>query len=169
MKKENEKEKELLKLKRVFSPKYILIEKLAETYLIFVLLIGLCFATKRILYGILMIFVLIIIIFAKLVLEKRKSNKTYMKFYEDRIEFKGSMLLSKVEERCLRYDEIKDITATQGTTFFEKIFQKLFGYGNIYVYPKKGTYLSKGMQIELVENIFQKIEEIKNIVGDKIG
>ncbi|MBR2289199.1 MAG: hypothetical protein IJ867_00900 [Clostridia bacterium] len=162
-------EKELLKLKRVFSPKYILTEKLAEVYLFFILLIGLCFASRRIGYGILMIFLLVLIVFFKLVFEKRKSNQTVMKFYEDRVEFKGKMFLWKVEERSLKYEEIKDIMFSQGTTFFEKRFQKAFGYGNIYIYPKKGTFLTNGMQIELVENINEKVEEIKNIVGDKLG
>ena len=92
-----------------------------------------------------------------------------MKFYEDRVEFKGKMFLFKIEDRVLKYDEIKDITYTQGATFLEKRFQKAFGYGNIYIYPKKGTYLTNGMQIELVENINEKVEEIKNIVGDKIN
>lgn len=164
-----EKEKELLKLKRVFSPKYVLTEKLAEVYLFFVLLILICFATKRIIYGIFMIVILVFIIFFKLVFEKRKSNQTVMKFYEDRIEFKGNMFLFKVENRVLKYDEIKDITFTQGATFLERRFQKAFGYGNIYVYPKKGAYITNGMQIELVENINEKVEEIKEIVGDKIG
>ena len=50
-----------------------------------------------------------------------------MKFYEDRIEYKGRMFLLKLEERTLKYDEIKDITFTQGATFFEKRFQKAFG------------------------------------------
>lgn len=163
------KEKELLKLTRVFSPKYILTEKLAEVYLFFILLVGVCFATKRILYGILMILLLILIVFVVFVLEKRKSNQTYMKFYDDRIEYKGKMFGIKTFERSLKYSEIKDITFTQGTTFFEKRFQKAFGYGNIYVYPKSGTYLGRGMQIELVENVNQKVEEIKNIVGDKLG
>ena len=162
-------EKELLKLKRVFSPKYNLTEKLAEVYLFFILLIGLCFASRRIGYGILMIFLLVLIVFFKLVFEKRKSNQTVMKFYEDRVEFKGKMFLWKVEERSLKYEEIKDIMFSQGTTFFEKRFQKAFGYGNIYIYPKKGTFLTNGMQIELVENINEKVEEIKNIVGDKLG
>ena len=44
----------------------------------------------------------------------------------------------------------------------------MFGYGNIYVYPKKGNLITNGMQIELVSDINQKVEEIKNIVGDKI-
>ncbi len=160
--------KELLKLKSEFSPKYVLTEKLLEVYLFFVLCIALCFAVKRISYGILLIFILILIIIGKLILEKRKSNQTYMKFYEDRIEFKGKIFLFKVQKRVLKYDEIKDITVTQGLGFIEKRFQKAFGYGNIYVYPKKGNIFSNGMQIELVANINEKIEEIKNIVGDKI-
>lgn len=163
-----EKEKELLKLNREFSPKYILTAKLLEIYLFFVLLIVFCFLAKRVLYGIFMIIILGIIIFAKLVLEKRNSNQTVMKFYEDRIEFKGKIFFVKVKERILKYDEIKDITFTQGSTFFEKRFQKMFGYGNIYVYPKRGNLITNGMQIELVSDINQKVEEIKNIVGDKI-
>ena len=162
-------EKELLKLKRVFSPRYVLTEKLAEVYLFFVLLILICFATKRILYGLLMIVILVFIIFFKLVFEKRRANQTVMKFYEDRIEFKGKMFLFKVENRVLKYDEIKDITFTQGATFLERRFQKAFGYGNIYVYPKKGNYIMNGMQIELVENINEKVEKIREIIGDKIG
>ena len=121
MKQENE--KELLKLKRVFSIKYILTEKMAEMYLFFVLVISVCFVTKRILYAILMIFLLVFIIFFRLVFEKRKTNQTYMKFYEDRIEFKGRMFFFKTDERVLKYNEIRDITFTQGATFFEKRFQ----------------------------------------------
>ena len=163
-----EKEKELLKLKRVFSPKYILTEKLIEVYLFFILLIALGIKAKKVGYVVAFVLILLCIIGFKLVFEKRKSNQTTMKFYEDRIEFKGKMFLFKVEERILKYDEIKDITCTQGATFLEKRFQKAFGYGNIYVYPKKGTYLTNGMQIELVENIDEKVREIKKIVGDKI-
>ena len=163
-----EKEKELLKLKREFSPKYILTAKLLEIYLFFILFIVFCFLINRVLYSIFIIIILFIITFAKLVLEKRSSNQTVMKFYEDRIEFKGKIFILKVNERVLKYSEIKDITFTQGSTFFEKRFQKVFGYGNIYVYPKKGNLITNGMQIELVSDINQKVEEIKNIVGDKI-
>ena len=136
-------DKELLKLKRIFAPKYILTEKLAEVYLFFALLIGICIAMKKIGYAILMIFIAIIIIFFKLVFEKRKANQTYMKFFEDRIEFKGKIFLYKTEKRTLKYDEIKDIIVTQGSNFFEKIFQKRLGYWNIYVYPKKGNLITR--------------------------
>ena len=167
MKKENE--EELLKLKRIFSPKYILTGKLLEVYLFFILIIAFTIISKRILYCVILIIILILIIFAKFVFEKRKSNQTVMKFYNDRVEFKGYMFFFKVKKRVLEYSEIRDITFTQGATFLEKRFQKAFGYGNIYVYPKRGMYLKNGMQIELIENINEKIEEIKNIVGDKLG
>lgn len=162
------KEKELLKLKRVYSTKYILTEKLLEVYLFFILVLAICFSSKKIVYAIFSILFFLVIVFFKLVFEKRKSNQTYMKFYEDRVEFKGRMFLFKVEERTLKYDEIKDITFTQGATFIEKRFQKAFGFGNIYIYPKKGSYITSGMQIELVDNIEEKVEQIKSIVGDKI-
>ena len=104
-----EKEKELLKLKRIFSPKYILTQKLLEVYLFFILLIAICFSMGKVLYAVFTILIFIIIVFFKLVLEKRKSNETVMKFYEDRIEYKGRMFLLKLEERTLKYDEIKDM------------------------------------------------------------
>ena len=162
-------EKELLKLKREFSPKYILTLKMFEIYLFFILLIGLCILAKKIIYVIFTIVILFLIIFGRLVYEKRKTNQTFMKFFDDRIEFKGSIFFVKTKNRVLKYDEIKDITVTQGTNFFEKRFQKFFGYGNIYVYPKKGNLLTRGMQIELVSDINKKVEKIKEIVGDKIG
>ena len=139
----NEDEKELLKIKRVFSPKYILTEKLAEVYLFFALLIGICIAMRRIGYAVFMVFVAVLIIFLKLVFEKRKSNQSYMKFYKDRVEFKGKVFLFKIEKRVLEYSEIKDITVTQGASLFEKMFQKKFGYGNLYVYPKKGNLITR--------------------------
>ena len=128
----------------------------------------LCVASKRIFYVIFTVIIFILIIFAKLVIEKRSSNQTVMKFYEDRVEFKGRIFFVKVKERILKYSEIKDITITQGSNFFEKRFQKIFGYGNIYIYPKKGNLLTNGMQIELVSNINEKVEQIKQIIGDKI-
>lgn len=163
-----EKEKELMKINREFSPKYILTQKMLEIYLFFALLILLCIASKRIAYLIISIIVLIIIVLGKLVFEKRKTNQTVMKFYDDRVEFKGRIFFVKAQNRVLKYSEIKDITVTQGATFFEKRFQKAFGYGNIYIYPKKGNLLTNGMQIELVADINKKIDEIKQIVGDKI-
>ena len=165
----NENEKELLKLKMEFSPKYILTQKMLEIYVFFALFMLLCIASKRIVYLIFSIIIFIFIIFGKFVIEKRKSNQTIMKFYEDRVEFKGRIFFIKVKERILKYNEIKDITVTQGASFFERRFQKRFGYGNIYIYPKKGNLLTKGMQVELVSNINEKISEIKQIVGDKIG
>ena len=163
-----EKEKELLKLNIEFSPKYILISKMFEVYLFFLILIFICFSLKKILYGILTIIMFIFVVIFKVAIEKRKSDMAEMKFYDDRIEFKGKMFFFNVKERILKYDEIKDITFTQGATFFERRFQKAFGYGNIYVYPKKGNFIFNGMQIELVSDIKNKIEEIKKIVGDKI-
>ena len=83
-----EKEKELLKLKREFSPKYILTAKLLEIYLFFTLFIVICFLINKVLYGIFIIIILGIIIFAKLVLEKRSSNQTVMKFMKIELNLK---------------------------------------------------------------------------------
>jgi uncharacterized membrane protein (DUF485 family) len=159
--------KEILRIKQKYSPKYILTRKLFEVYIIFILLIFFCAYAKNILGAILCLALLIFIVIAVLAINKKNSKNTYMAFYETKIVFKGKIMLMNVE-RILSYDDVKDIVFTQGTGWFEKIFQKIFKLGNIYVYPKKGNIISNGMQLEIVENIENVIENVKNVVGDKL-
>jgi hypothetical protein len=159
--------KELLRIKKKYSPKYILTEKLFEIYLIFLLLILVCIYSKNVFGTVLFILSLIVIIISVLAISKRNAKKTYMAFYENKIVFKGKMLFMNVD-RTIKYEDVKDIVFTQGSGWFEKIFQKMFKLGNIYVYPKKGNLLTNGMQIEIVADIENVIEKIKSVVGDKL-
>jgi hypothetical protein len=159
--------KELLRIKKKYSPKYILTEKLFEIYLIFILLIIFCGYSKNVFGVVIFILLLIGIVILVLALNKKNARKTYIAFYDTKIVFKGKMFFMDVE-RTMSYDEVKDIVFTQGTGWFEKFFQKMFKLGNIYVYPKKGNLISTGMQLEIVENIDEVMEKIKNVVGDKL-
>lgn len=165
--KETNKNKEF-KIRKKYSPKYILMEKLIELYIAFILFIVVCFSSNHIAYGFFAVFVLAVIVIGVLIVSKKNAQKTYMIFYEDKIVFHGRMLWI-TKERTLHYSEIKDITFTQGASFWERSFQKAFHFGNIYVYPKKGNLLTNGMQIELVANIEEVTDKIRNMVGDKIG
>ena len=126
------KEKELLRVKKKYSPKYILTAKLAEVYLIFLLFIAICFASKKIAYGFLGMVALILSVLGFLIISKKNAKSNYISFYDDKVVYKGKKLWWD-SERTLKYSEIKDITFTQGSSFFEKRIQKLMNLGNIYV------------------------------------
>jgi hypothetical protein len=162
----NEK-KELLRVKKKYSPKYILTAKLAEVYLIFLLFIAICFASKKIAYGFLGMIALILSVLGFLIISKKNAKSNYISFYDDKVVYKGKKLWWD-SERTLKYSEIKDITFTQGSSFFEKRIQKLMNLGNIYVYPKKGNIYTRGMQLEIVDKIDEVVEKIKTVAGDKI-
>lgn len=162
-----ENEKELLKVKKKYSIKYVLLVKLIEVYIIFLLVIIISFYSGLVSIGILSIFVLLVIIIGTLILSKKSASKTYMSFYDDRIVYKRKFLFID-KERTLEYSEVKDIVYTQGTSWYTRIWQKIFKFGNIYVYPKKGNIITHGMALEVVENIDEVVENIKKIIGDKI-
>ena len=162
-----ENKKELLKIKKKYSIKYVLTAKLMEIYFIFILVISVAFYSRLISIGIFSIFILIAIIIAVLILSKKSAAKTYMTFYDDKIVYKRKFLFID-KERELKYSEVKDIVFTQGTNWFTRMWQKIYKYGNIYVYPKKGNIFSHGMSIEVVENIDKVINDVKTVIGDKI-
>lgn len=162
-----ENEKELLRLKKKYSIKYVLLVKLIEVYIIFLLVIIISFYSGLVSIGILSIFVLLAIIIGTLILSKKSASKTYMSFYDDRIVYKRKFLFID-KERTLEYSEVKDIVYTQGTSWYTRIWQKILKFGNIYVYPKKGNIITHGMALEVVENIDEVVENIKKIIGDKI-
>ena len=162
-----ENKKELSKIKIKYSIKYVLTAKLMEVYFIFILVISVAFYSRLISIGIFSIFILIAIIIAVLILSKKSAAKTYMTFYDDKIVYKRKFLFID-NERELKYSEVKDIVFTQGTNWFTRMWQKIYKYGNIYVYPKKGNIFSHGMSIEVVENIDKVINDVKTVIGDKI-
>lgn len=162
-----EKKKELLKVRKKYSIKYVLTAKLTEVYIIFLLVIAIAFYSGSIGVGMFSIFILFVIVIAVLILSKKSASKTYLLFFEDRVVYKRKFLFIN-KERVLKYSEIRDIVFTQGLTWYSKIWHKLFKFGDIYVYPKKGNLITHGMSLEVVENIDKVIEDIKNVIGDKI-
>ena len=160
-------EKELLRIKKKYSIKYVLIVKLIEVYIIFLLVILFSFFSNRIGIGIFSIFLLVVFVIVYLILSKKSASKTYMIFYDTKVVYKRKFL-SFEKERALEYSEIKDIVYTQGTSWYTRFWQKIFGFGNIYVYPKKGNIFTHGMSIDVIENIDKVVDELKNLIGDKI-
>jgi hypothetical protein len=157
----------LLKINKKYSLKYILTEKLFELYIIFFILILFCIYGKNIAWGVLFVILFAIIVISILAISKRIAKKTSLTFYETKVVYKGKMLFWDTK-RVLGYEEIKDIVITQGASWFERFFQKMFKIGNIYVYPKKGNIISNGIRLEIVDNIDEVIEKIKNVAGDKL-
>lgn len=160
-------DKELLRIKKKYSIKYVLIVKLIEIYIIFFLVIFASFYSGLIAAGILSIFTLLVITVITLILSKKSALQTYLLFYEDRVVYKRKFLFLN-EEKVIKYSDIKDIVFTHGTNWYTRMWQKIFKYGDIYIYPKKGNILTHGIILEVVENINKVIEDIKMIVGDKI-
>ncbi len=162
-----ENKKELLKVKKKYSIKYVLVVKLIEVYVVFLLVISAAFLYRLVSIGIVSFLILIAIIIVALILSKKSASQTYISFYDDKVFYKRKFLFIDTE-RTLEYSEIKDIVFTQGTTWYTRMWQKIFGYGNIYIYPKKGNIITHGMTVEVVENIDKVVKDIKTVIGDKI-
>ena len=158
---------ELLRIKKKYSPKYILIVKMIDWYIVFGIIIVISFIGKNILTSIGFILILLFSMFASLVLGKLSAKKTYLSFYENKVVYKRKFLFININ-RELKYNEIKDIVFTQGTSWLSRTFERIFKFGNVYVYPKKGNIITNGMQLEVVENIEKVMLDIKTVVGDKI-
>jgi hypothetical protein len=159
---------EIYRVKRKYSPKYILTKQMLDAYIIFFIVFLLGTMSGYIRYAVIAVIGLIIVMFTALVIGKKNARKTYMAFYDTKIVFKGKMYFMNVE-RTLAYSDIKDVVFTQGNGIIERFFQKIFNIGNIYVYPKKGNIISNGLQIEIVSNFDKVIEDVKNIVGEKLS
>ena len=136
---------ELLRIKKKYSIKYVLTAKLFEVYLVF----------------------LILIIFGALILSKKSAAQTYISFYEDKVVYKRKFLFMN-KEKEMKYENIADIGYNQGTSWVTRFFQKIYHFGNIYIYPKKGNLLFNGICLEVVENIEDVANEIKEKISDKI-
>ena len=158
---------ELLRIKKKYSIKYVLTAKLFEVYIVFLLFIAGSVIISRPALIIGFVILLIFIILGTLILSKKSASQTYISFCEDKVIYKRKFLFIN-KEREMKYEDIADIGYNQGNNFITRWFQKLFHFGNIYIYPKKGNILLNGISLEVVENIEQTAEMIKEKVGDKI-
>lgn len=158
---------ELLRIKKKYSIKYVLTVKLFEVYLVFLFFIIGSILISRPIFIIGFLILLVLIIFGALILYKKSAAQTYIIFYDDKIVYKRKFLFIN-KEKIMKYEDVADIGYNQGNTFITRWFQKLFHFGNIYIYPKKGNILFNGISLEVVENIEQVANEVKEKVGDKI-
>ena len=158
---------ELLRIKKKYSIKYVLTAKLFEVYIVFLFFVIGAIIISRPILIIGFIVLLIAIILATLILSKKSAAQTYISFCEDKVVYKRKFLFIN-KEKEMKYENISDIGYNQGNNFIVRWFQKLFHFGNLYIYPKKGNILLNGISLEVVENIEQTAEAIKEKIGDKI-
>lgn len=162
-----EKEKELLRVKKKYSIKYILLRKMLEPYAIYMIAVAVLVNVSM--YGSIFLctLLLLLIMFVMLALSKKSAANTYISFLETKLVYRRKFLFVN-KRKVMNYSDIDDIVFTYGPSTFTKIFYKAFHFGNIYVYPKKGTLLTNGISLEVVADIEKVIDEIKNTIGDKI-
>ena len=87
-----ENKKELLKVKKKYSIKYVLVVKLIEVYVVFLLVISAAFLYRLVSIGIVSFLILIAIIIVALILSKKSASQTYISFYDDKVFYKRKFL-----------------------------------------------------------------------------
>ena len=152
--KEVKSNKVLLDLKRKYKIKYMLF-KTWEVFLVFILA-GLM--TGKVSSFMFCLFLLVVIECLVLIYEKRKSKATKCKFYKNKVEYSCNFGLTKVE-RKINYKDLDTVNYNQ--TFI----QKMFDFGDVYIYAKKGNLLTTGIEIKNVANLKENFEKINEIIG----
>ena len=61
------------KIRKKYSPKYILMEKMIEVYMAFILFIAVCFSSNHVAYGFFAAFVLVVIVLGVLIISKKNA------------------------------------------------------------------------------------------------
>ena len=158
---------ELLRIKKKYSIKYVLTAKLFEVYLVFLILIICSIVISEPILVVGLIILLVFIMMGALIFSKQNAAHTYIVFYEDKVVYKRKFLFMN-KEKEMKYENIADIGYNQGTSWVTRFFQKIYHFGNIYIYPKKGNLLFNGICLEVVENIEDVANEIKEKISDKI-
>lgn len=148
--------KVLFDLKRKYKIKYLLF----KTWEVFLVLILAGIMSGKVSSFILCLALLLIIECIILILEKRKAVATKCKFYINKVEYSCNFGLNKID-RKINYKDLDSINYNQ--TFI----QKLFNFGDVYIYAKKGNLLTTGIEIKNVSNLKENIDKINEIVFGK--
>lgn len=158
---------EILRVKKKYNFKHIMLCNLMELHIIFIFLI-LCFIlTKQLLTVVAVVVLYIAILFIALVLYKKSAINTYVSFQEDKVVYRRKFLfINKREE--MRYNEIKEITFQYETGAYFRFWQKRNNLGNMTIYPKKGNVLIHGIEINNIAPFDKIMIDVKNNIGDKI-
>ena len=152
--KKTKENKVLLDLKRKYKIKYMLF----KTWEVFLVLILAGLMTGKATSFAFCLFLLAIIECLILIYEKRKAKATKCKFYKNKVEYSCNFGLSKVQ-RKINYKDLDTVNYNQ--TFI----QKMFDFGDVYIYAKKGNLLTTGIEVKNVANLKENIEKINEIIG----
>ena len=158
---------EIIRVKRKYNSKFVLISKLFELHLIAILMLMCFIVAKQIWSCILIISIYVAIILVALILSKKSAEGTYISFQENKVVYRRKFLFVNKKEEML-YNEIKNISFTYDPSVYAKFWQKKFNIGNLVIYPKKGNIFVYGMELSCVGPLDKLIEDIKNSIGDKI-
>ena len=152
--KKTKENKVLLDLKRKYKIKYMLF----KTWEVFFILILAGIMTEKVSSFVFCLFLLIVIECLILIFEKRKAKATKCRFYKNKVEYSCDFGLNKVE-RKINY---KDLDTVQ---YNQSFIQKLFNFGDIYIYAKKGNLLTTGIEVRNVANLKENFKKINEIIG----
>ena len=143
----------LLNLKRKYKIKFVLI----RSWEVFLVLILSGMMTNKASGMLFCLFLLLVVECFLLIWDKRKARATICKFYQNKVEYSCNFGLNKIN-RKINYKDLDAINYNQ--TFFQRIFD----FGDIYIYAKKGNLLTTGIEIKNVANLKENIEKINQIV-----
>ena len=158
---------ELLRVKKKYDIKYVMLCNLFELHIIFLFII-LCFIlAKQIFPLIALSLIYIIIVVSSLILYKKSATGTYISFQENKVVYRRKFLFINKREEML-YKDIKEITFHYESNIYFKFWQKKLNLGNMVICPKKGNSFIYGMAINNIAPLDKIMVDVKNNVGDKI-
>ncbi len=158
---------EIMRVKKKYNSKFVLISKLFELHLIAILMLMCFIVAKQIWSCILIISIYVAIILVTLILSKKSAEGTYISFQENKVVYRRKFLLRDTREEML-YKDIKEISFQYDVGAFTRFWQKHMNMGNIVIYPKKGNVLIYGIELTNVAPFDKLMVDIKNNIGDKI-
>lgn len=158
---------EIIRVKKKYNPKFVMISNLFELHLIFLLIIGCFIVTKQFLSLFIVAFIYITIVVISLLLYKKSAIGTYISFQEDKVVYVRKFLLNNTREE-MKYKDIKEIAFGYDIGSINKFWQKHMNMGNITIYPKKGNVFIHGIEITNVGPFDKLMVDIKKNIGDKI-
>lgn len=156
IKEEKTSKKEILTIKRKHSLKFELL-KYSYLYLIFILA-GIM--TEKASGMIICLILLLITIGFLLFWNKRISRATICKFYAKKINFKCKFWIID-KEREISYRNLDSINKEQ------TLLQRIFDFGDLYIYAKKGNLLTTGIEVKNVPNFKETYEKIDELIVEK--
>lgn len=158
---------EILRVKKKYSFKYIMLYKLIEFNIIFLILAIIFILRKSLLSVFFTLFLYVVLLAVSLILYKKSAENTYISFQEKKVVYRRKFLFINKKDELL-YDEIKSISLNYEPTWYGKFWQKKLNLANLVIYPKKGLVFMYGMELSCVGPFDKILNDLQNNIGDKI-